>query len=390
MSARDQIKKRAEIRKKEQENRLRIAEELSDGRNNELTGKGVNTNPGLSARRPDNKTQILRLLAPASRSTVEFRLADVDTEKCVSHPANRRNQQMLRPSNPKVIEIKDRILEVGGVIEPVKAVLGNPSDDRYQLLDGSTRRYALSLANEEMRRQALDFINNSFVDINELDKKDLEEQVQNYFKANGYEPKLPMLLAANCTLEDAAAFARTANEARSNESYWELAQAIERYKRANQTIDHTQERIGKALGISRLKVTRALPFTEIPEEIIKLFDSPDSLSESVAKYLIKTVLNTPAVAGDYKVILDNVFPKDGVYTSATQFKNDLNIFLASLVNKGGRPRSGVNYKGFAHEGVCGVKITQNRSNSHKFKIDVTVDDIVKLKRLEKLLLEWSS
>jgi hypothetical protein len=68
-------------------------------------------------------TVLLILLASVAKTTVEFRLVEVESERCVAHP-----------SNPKIIEIKDRILKVGGVLEPVKAVLGTTGDDRYRLL----------------------------------------------------------------------------------------------------------------------------------------------------------------------------------------------------------------------------------------------------------------
>ncbi|MDV7396441.1 hypothetical protein RZS08_33915, partial [Arthrospira platensis SPKY1] len=103
------------------------------------------------------------------------------------------------------------------------------------------------------------------VDIESLHDADQVEKILDYFDRVNYCPLLPVLIASEISPEDSAGFARTANEMRSNESPWELSQAIQDYKDRYPGEEHTQQSLAKALGVSRDKVKRAMTYEGIPE-----------------------------------------------------------------------------------------------------------------------------
>lgn len=410
----------AEKRKREMAERLQRAREASDGRNGDASDLKITTVAGMTGdKKPssptppkstqsediqpdkpayypthrgridtDRRQKIQTILGPVSKSMVEFRLTEVDPRMCTAHPANRRNQKFLTESNPKVQELVQSIIESGGVREATKAVKN--IHNVYELMDGSTRRIALILANELMEKQADTYFEEQGKTLVDLDTETKLGMYFDYFDRVNYCPLLPILIATDISPEDAAGFARTANEMRSNESPWELAMAVQGYKSRYPNEDHTQQALARALGVSRDKIKRAANYEGIPESLMLKFNAPDTLSESVAKHLINIVTKTAKLKNGFKEIIEHVNPDEAdVYTSATTFKRDLDAYIKSL-NLGGRPKKQSTYAGFERKGACDIRISQNRANPQKFKIDIEVDDLEKLKSLEKLLAEWGA
>mgnify|MGYP000227004804 CR=1 FL=1 len=250
----------AEKRKREMAERLQRAREASDGRNGDASDLKITTVAGMTGdKKPssptppkstqsediqpdkpayypthrgridtDRRQKIQTILGPVSKSMVEFRLTEVDPRMCTAHPANRRNQKFLTESNPKVQELVQSIIESGGVREATKAVKN--IHNVYELMDGSTRRIALILANELMEKQADTYFEEQGKTLVDLDTETKLGMYFDYFDRVNYCPLLPILIATDISPEDAAGFARTANEMRSNESPWELAMAVQGYK----------------------------------------------------------------------------------------------------------------------------------------------------------------
>ena len=404
----------ADKRKREMQERLERARIASDGKNGEASHLKITTVSGLAGGKErssysaktesrkegsqemifpsyrgridgDRRPKIHTILGPISKQMVEFRLAEVDPKLCKAHPANRRNQKFLTETNPKVAELLQNILESGGVREAAKAVKN--SSGQYELLDGSTRRVALMFANEMMKDQAIQALYRDGIEVESLPQAEKMEKILDYFDQVNYCPLLPVLIASEISPEDSAGFARTANEMRSNESPWELSQAIQGYKDRYPSEEHTQQSLAKALGVSRDKVKRAMTYEGIPESLMLKFNSPDSLSESVAKHLLKTITKTPQLTGGFDEIINNVNADGGVYTSATQFKRDFDAYVASLTSKPESTEISRRYT-FNASAKCEATITRHRTNPNQFKIDLQRVAPDKLKELEAFLNEW--
>jgi|GEM_PF-6186622 len=276
----------------------------------------------------------LPLTLPTSGKTIKTRLVDVNPEDCEVIGSNRRDPSLLSLQDPELKEIYDDIWEN----KQRDPVLIRPHPDTnsakpYQLIYGSTRRFL----------------------VNEIRKVEPERLLKAWLG------EIPDADAEMLSVQE--------NRLRRKESPYENARyvrsAVDTYVSAGQALLDAYELVAKQNKWKSDNVRKLYRLSDVPREVVKKLNSPHRLSINDGN----AILRMYDEYGDGNVSNIVTPLKDGYFESTGQ--------LLKLIKEKLRPSSSEatalkSQKPLALKMSAGKtgKITRNRADKNKIKIDV--------------------
>ncbi|MEE8056774.1 MAG: ParB N-terminal domain-containing protein [Pseudomonadales bacterium] len=195
--------------------------------------------PSMSEPRKERQVYYLKL--PVSGGLLKCELVEFDPDELVVSPYNQRSQELLDDSNPKVLELRAKMLSEG---QNVPALVRLNRDDQPELIYGSRRRFVLS-------------------SINKKERKTDPIKLTAWFHA-----KVPDV--------DARRLSHSENDDREAISPWERGQYFLRLKQKNPEL--TGEAIAALAGEDPKLISKYLQLATLPTAVVKLVASPVKLT----------------------------------------------------------------------------------------------------------------
>ncbi|WP_339673901.1 ParB/RepB/Spo0J family partition protein [Dasania marina] len=209
--------------------------------------------PALGGRgkgRVSAKTERKILHLPVTKKDIELTAMYVSPADCLIHPRNRRNQSLLRESNPDVMDLKKSIMEEGQRDPVLARHITVDGEQRVEIIDGSRRRF-----------------------VSELIAKDNPDY------------KLKIWFGREIPDTDADYLTKVENELQKRVSAWETAQYLKRLTEENPGI--TYQIIAYNEKMSLGSVSAHLALSRVPYEVVALLSSPDLLAIQSSLPLMK-------------------------------------------------------------------------------------------------------
>lgn len=287
------------------------------------------------------QTQRKRLVLPVSQTAIMLSSQQFDPEELNVSALNKRLQNLLSPKDPNIIKLKDRI-EKEGQLDPVlvRFVAGEP-----ELIYGSRRRFVLSLINEERKARGEEII---------------------LLEAWSY---------SNIPDVDAKRLADSENDDKEPISPYEEAVYL---KHLRDELNMETSAISLSENISSKTVTDRLRIADIDLEFVNMLPSPACITQQ-AGASFSTLVNratTKKRTGFIEEFKDFKFEtlKELVaeFKAATQSKPKKVKAVEFKVGK-----------------KVKAKMTPNRDDKTKFKIDVFDMTEEQQEEMAQLLIKWS-
>ncbi len=284
---------------------------------------------------------------PISKKDIELSAIMVNPLDCLIHPKNRRIQSLLRESNPKVMELKNSLLEEGQR-EPVLARhITVDGEQKIEIIDGSRRRFVSELIAKE---------NPDF--------------------------KLKIWLGREISDQDAEYLTKVENELQENISVWETAQYLKGVSESN--LGWTNTLIASNEKMPESSVSLYLTLSGVPMGIIERLESPDVLTLASGVPLMR-ILNK-LDEKSYKSLLVELNKLELFKSSKDLLRSVSDLTKPKKATQTPTANKKVEFK--SGDKVRAV-IGKNRSKEGQYKLDlfdVSADEFKKLAdAIEKIL-----
>ncbi|MDO9519369.1 MAG: ParB/RepB/Spo0J family partition protein [Pseudohongiella sp.] len=296
---------------------------------------------------PGRRVERMYLKLPLSKVVIECVTISIDPDECKVSNFIYRHQGLLRATDPQVKSLMRSILKNGQrepiLVRPMPA--GSPQ--KYEVLYGSRRRFAVS----------------------ELNKR------------GGEKLSLRAWFCSSVPDIDARILARAENEMRVDISPWENAIYVSTYLAENPT---GQLILEEELGVDSCAISMLLMLSTLPEAVVRMMVSPNALTFEGGYQLAKAFRDLNEDQQDR--ILKALSVQQPFNTTAQirrAFRNESEMLLS------GKPGVCAKNDKIVIEGKDGAQIiiTRHRTEGNRYIMDITGFDEGRLTKLIESLKE---
>lgn len=198
------------------------------------------------------KTQRMYLQLPITQEKVDCVLMELTPSRCVASSFNKRIQSLLCVEDPNIQQLKASILEEGQRDPVLARPVGTGSEQKYEIVYGTRRRFVCS---------------------------DIAESDPTF--------TLKAWVANNISDADAKRLAESENDDREDISAWEQAQYLSGVAKKNPS--WTQAKIAAIEQVDQKTISRYLQLALLPEPLLRLMASPSAITRQSGVKVVKAL-----------------------------------------------------------------------------------------------------